>query len=80
MNITIRGINPKYWKEIRVKAVSEGIPTGEAVNLALKRWLETKKEKKKQKSFLELEPFDYKTEDATKLSSQVDEVLYGWKK
>jgi hypothetical protein len=84
MNITIRGINPKFWRQVRVKAVEQGMATGEAVNLALKRWIETKEEekrkKKQKKSFWDLEPFEYKGEDAGKLSSKVDEIIYGWKK
>ena len=52
---------------------------GETVNLALENWLhEHKKEHiKKQKSFWDLEPFNFEGKHAGKLSMKVDEVLYG---
>lgn len=79
MNITIRDVNPHFWREVKIKAVKEGVTRGQAINLALNHWLQEKTQKK-QKSFLELEPFDYKGEDAKELSMKVDEVLYGWKR
>jgi hypothetical protein len=82
MNITIRGVNPRFWRELKVEAVKEGLTAGEAVNIALEKWLrECKiKEKKRAKSFWDLKPFNYEGEDAGKLSMKIDEVLYGWKK
>jgi hypothetical protein len=79
MNITIRGINPHFWREVKIKAVKQGITRGQAINFALHQWLQ-EKDKKKKKSFLEIEPFDYKGEDAKELSMNVDDVLYGWKR
>jgi len=81
MNITIRGINSQCWKALRIEAVKQDITIGEAINLALHQWLQKRGEKqKKQKSFFELEPFDYNGKDARELSTKVDEVLYGWTK
>ena len=83
MNITIRDVNPRFWRELKVEAVKEGLTIGKALNLALERWLheyKNKRSKIKTKSFWDLKPFKYEGEDAGKLSVKVDEVLYGWKK
>ena len=66
-----------------MEAVKEGLTTGEAINIALEKWLHEYKNKtikKRAKSFWDLKPFRYEGEDAGKLSMKIDEVLYGWKK
>lgn len=83
MNITIREVNPKIWREIKVEAVKGGLTMGEAVNLALEKWLNEYKKKrggKKLGSFWDIKPMRFKGEDSKELSMKVDEVLYGWKK
>jgi hypothetical protein len=82
MNITIRDINPRFWRELKVKAVREGMTIGEAVNVAIEKWLSEYKEKesKKTKSFWDLKPFKFEGKDAGQLSTKVDEIVYGWKK
>ena len=79
--ITARDVSPNLWRELKVEAVKEGLTMGEAINLALEKWLHEHKNKKKiSKSFLDLEPLEFKGEDAKYLSTKVDEILYGWKK
>ncbi|MBI3027058.1 hypothetical protein HYY70_03005 [Candidatus Woesearchaeota archaeon] len=83
MNITIRDVNPRYWRELKVEAVKEGLTIGEAINIALEKWLheyKNKEIKKRAKSFWDLKPFRYGGKDAGGLSTKIDEVLYGWKK
>ena len=83
MNITIRDVNPRFWRELKVEAVKEGLTVGKALNMALERWLheyKNKRSKIRTKSFWGLKPFKYEGEDAGKLSIKVDEVLYGWQK
>lgn len=79
MNITIRDVNPRFWREMKVQAVKEGVAVGQALNLALENWLTQIKQKpaKKKKSFWELAPYSYEGVDAGKLSTKIDEVLYG---
>ncbi len=80
MNITIRGINQDYWRALKIEAVREGLTVGQALNLALEKWISEfkhKKETKKKKSFWDLEPFLYQNKDAVLLSTKIDEVLYG---
>jgi len=82
MNITIRDVNPRFWRELKVEAVKEGMTIGEAINIAIEKWLiEYKiKENKKTKSFWDLKPFKFGGKESGQLSAKVDEVLYGWKK
>ena len=83
MNVTIRDVNSKFWRELRIEAVKEGLTIGEAINLALEKWLQEyrkKRDRKQIKSFWDLEPFRYEGEDAGRLSAKIDALLYGWKK
>ena len=77
MNITIRNINPSFWRKLKIEAVKEGMTMGQAINLALENCLKRKQMQKKQKSFWELKPYFYQGPDADTLSTKVDEVLYG---
>ncbi|HLD04144.1 MAG TPA: hypothetical protein VJG90_00335 [Candidatus Nanoarchaeia archaeon] len=79
MNITIREVNPRFWKELKIQAVTEGVTLGQAVNLALERWLSEKAQpkKKKTKSFWNIKPIDMPGTEHDSL--RVDEVLYGGK-
>lgn len=80
MNITIRGVNPGFWRGLKVEAVRGGMTIGQAVNIALERWLHEHKSGrngKKSKSFWSLKPVTMKGKDAAHLSAKVDEVLYG---
>ena len=82
MNITIRDVNPRYWQELKVEAVKEGLTIGEVINLALDKWLHqyrNKKTSKKIRSFWDLKPIKFEGKDAEQLSTKIDEVLYGWK-
>jgi len=83
MNITIREVNSRLWRELKSESAKEGLTMGEALNLALETFLEEKKSKKHNKnakSFLDLKPYAFKGEGQGSLSSDVDSVLYGWKK
>ena len=79
MNITIRDVNPRYWRELKVEAVKDGLTIGEAINLALERWLQEYKnirKTKSAKSFWDLKPVKHKGKNFSRLSTMVDEVLY----
>ena len=78
--VTVRAVNRGLWRELKVKAVKEGMTLGEAVNLALQKWLHEQKEANaggKRKSFWNLKPFKFEGAGKEKLSTIVDETLYG---
>ncbi|GEM_PF-4501127 len=80
MNITVRDVNPHFWRELKIEAVKEGLTIGQTMNLALENWFrhhKGKKADKKAKSFWDIEPVVLDKKDAKNLSTMVDKVLYG---
>ena len=81
--ITVRSVNSDLWRELKVAAVKEGMTLGEAMNLALQKWLQERKDASrgsKRKSFWSLKPIRFEGADKgklKKLSTLVDETLYG---
>ena len=81
--VTVRAVNRGLWKELKVTAVKEGMTLGEAVNLALQKWLQERKGAGKagrRKSFWSLKPIKFEGAEKgelKKLSALVDETLYG---
>lgn len=78
--ITVRSVNKDLWRELKITAVKEGITLGEAMNLALQKWLQEKKyacRSGKRKSFWSMKPIKFEGADKEKLSELVDETLYG---
>lgn len=73
MQLSVRNVNKKVFKEFKVQAVKEGMDVGEALNMALEMWVE--KEKMKKKSFLELKPVNW-GKGTEKASKEVDKYLY----
>ena len=83
MNITIRGINSRLWREAKSESVKEGLTMGQTVNIALEKFLKehkSKKQDKKTKSFWDVNPYKFEGRDSGNLSIKIDEVVYGWKK
>lgn len=79
MNITIRDIDEKAWRELRSMAVKKGLATGKAINMAIRVWIqkETEGKKRKQTSFFALKPIAFKGPAAEYASLDVDKILYG---
>ena len=80
MNVSVRDVDPKVFRKFKVKTVEVGMKTGTAMTQALKEWAEKKEKRKKNaKSFFDsIKPWDWGKEN-TRLSEQVDEILYGGK-
>lgn len=78
-DVTIRNVNPEFWREFKASAIKKGLSVGEAINLALKTFtMETEAKKtKKQKEIWDLEPVAFSGPDAEHLSENIDNVLYG---
>lgn len=78
---TVRSVNSELWKKLKVAAVEEGMTLGETVNLALQKWLQERDKSGrgsgKRKSFWSLKPIKFEGADKGKLSTLVDETLYG---
>ncbi len=78
MNVSVRGVDEAVFRNFRSEVVRRGLTVGEVVNELLSKWLSAKKTNTKKFSLLELEPVDL-GKGSEKLSSQVDEILYGGK-
>ncbi|MEK6941687.1 MAG: hypothetical protein AABW85_02420 [archaeon] len=81
VNVSVRDVDPKVFREFKVKTVEIGMKTGTAMTQALKEWAEKRENKKKKvKSFFD----NFKSWDwgkgSEKSSIEIDEVLYGLKK
>ncbi len=81
MNITVRGVDVKVFREVKTEAMRRKISLSQAVDSALKLWLKTRKPQRKlvKTRLLDLKPIDF-GHGSEKASSQVDEIVYGWKK
>ena len=80
MDVTIRNVNGEFWRDFKATAVREGLAVGEAINLALSKFMrETveKKKMKKHKEIWDLKPVRFKGPDAEHISEKADEILYG---
>ena len=73
MDTTIRNIDPFIYKKMKAKATAEGITIGEAINRAIKKWLNI--EPKKHTSILEIKP-EHFGKQYRHLSEEIDEILY----
>lgn len=73
MDTTIRNIDPSIYKKLKAKAAAEGITIGEAINRALRAWMNLKTEK--QYSLLDIKPEHFGPHNR-RLSEEIDEVLY----
>jgi len=74
MNISVRGVEDRLFKEFKAEAIKEGKKIGEALNEAIELWLRMRKKRVKFK--LKLEPFDW-GEGNERSSMEVDEIVYG---
>ena len=74
MDTTIRNIDPFVYKSLKAKATADGITIGEAINKAVREWLNINP--KKHKSILDIKP-EHFGKQYMHLSEEIDETLYG---
>ena len=74
MDTTIRNIDPFVYKSLKAKAAADDITIGEAINRAVREWLNI--EPKKHKSILDIKPEHFGRQHMY-LSEEIDEILYG---
>jgi len=79
MNVSVRDVDPKVFREFKAKTIVEGAKTGTALTQAMREWIEKKGKKgKTKKSFFEMEPWDW-GKGNEKASTEIDKTLYGGK-
>ena len=75
INITIRDLDEKIYRRVKMKAVEEDRTVGEVTNEALSNWLNTFG-KKKGKAFLELIEHPVNLGEVTNLTENIDGHVY----
>jgi hypothetical protein len=80
--LTVRNIDEEIWRKFKAKTAEEKLITGEALNEAMKIWVDEKENKKVRpdpRIFLKLAGF-IKTKKKVRWSEEIDTTLYGGKK
>jgi len=73
--IGVREVDEEIFRKFRAKAVEEKLNLGDALNLAMKKWLAEEKKKKDPRNLLKVKPFNFGPGNE-KLSEEIDKVLY----
>jgi plasmid stability protein len=79
MNATIRNIDGELYRLLKARAAREGRTIGDVLNDAMRTYLRGPRSRKKRVSVVDIEPWPF-PEGNERLSEQIDEILYGWKK
>ncbi|MBI2583150.1 MAG: hypothetical protein HYW25_00650 [Candidatus Aenigmarchaeota archaeon] len=74
MQLSVRNVAKKTFKEFKARTVEEGVPVGTALTLAMEEWLERRNTKRKK--YLELKPWDWGT-GTERTSKDIDKIVYG---
>ncbi|MEM7825191.1 MAG: hypothetical protein QXO27_04430 [Candidatus Aenigmatarchaeota archaeon] len=81
--IAVRGIDEDILRKFRARTIEERMKMGEALNLAMKRWVEERKKEDETKpdprNLLKISGI-IKTKKKVKWSEKIDEFLYGLEK
>jgi hypothetical protein len=75
MQLSVKNVNDKVFREFKAEAVREGASVGEALTFAMDFWIRNRKKKPKM-SLLDLKPVNFGP-GSERLSEQIEEVLYG---
>jgi len=73
IQITIRDVDPKAFKEFKAASVARGLRLGTAVTLAMEKF---RSEIQKKHKFTEIKPISWGSGTET-ASEDVDKILYG---
>lgn len=73
MQLSVRDVDGKVFKNFKVEVTKEGLTIGKAITMALDQWVENKR---KNENFLDLKPIDW-GKGTEKTSEEIDKILYG---
>lgn len=80
--VGIRDLDEETFRKFRAVAIEENMNTGEALNIAMKKWIKEKKEKETKpdaRNLLKISGI-IKTKKKVNWSEEIDEFLYGLEK
>lgn len=76
----IRGIDREILRKFRAKSIEERMKMGDALTVAMKRWIkEERGEKVSPRHLIWVKPFDW-GKGTEKTSIEIDKILYGRKR
>ncbi len=74
MQLSVRDVDKKVFREFKAQAVREGMPVGKALSLAMVFWMGQNAKPVKSIKDLKIANLGKGTE---KLSEEIDKILYG---
>ena len=74
MQLSVKDVDEKIFREFKAEAVREGVNVGKALNLAMAVWVQ--KSTKPKRSLLDLKPVSF-GKGTERLSEEADKILYG---
>ena len=77
--IAVRGVDEEVYRRFRARAVRNRLKVGVALTKAMNEWVEKNDAAPKKNMGPQTKPFDWGPGNE-KLSEEIDEILYGWKK
>lgn len=77
MNISVRGVDGRSFRELKAESARRGVPLGQTLTSAIRLWLRSQgRARQEKRSLLEFQPVDL---GDTRLSEEVDRALYAEK-
>jgi plasmid stability protein len=76
MDTTIRNLDPRAYRALKARAVLLGKNVGEAVNEAIRAWLNRPESQPRRGSLRDLRPIAF-PDGSERLSEEIDDIVYG---
>jgi len=73
MHVSFRNVDGKVFRRFKAQAVKGGLRLGDALTIAMDKWIEEEKEKE---DLMKLKPMDW-GKGTERSSEDIDEILYG---
>ena len=74
MQLTVKDVNEKIFREFKAEAARESVNIGKALNLAMSIWIQ--KSTKPKRSLLDIKPVSF-GKGTERLSEEADKIVYG---
>lgn len=75
MQLSVKNVDERIFKEFKAEAVKEGIIVGKFLNIAMHSLVKEKKKERRPKSLLEFKPKNW-GKGTERTSEEIDKVLY----
>ena len=76
MDTTIRNVDEQMYRQLKAKAALQGKTVGEALNEAIRAWIEGPAASPRNGSLRDLQPQPWRR-GSERVSEQIDRIVYG---